>query len=285
MTEQTNQHSSILKDTREAKGLTLELVHEATKIPMDALKAIEQGYSVRILTPFYYRGFIKIYSEFLGLNAQDVFDAYNMNKPVPVVVVPASKKSPIKSGLLAPPPKKAKHPRVVKPIEDVMSGLLAPKNLNLAIRIIGGIFILFVCLKISGCMIQHFKSSPNLKNAAVVKFKDKKSQATQPVEATVPVVSKDTIKAESNGSHVELAVRAIKDSWIQVKADGKVVFAMTMQKGTMESWSADNQIELSGKNIHELDMEVNGKQIGSLGSNERKARKVLITKEGLTVKK
>ena len=53
----------------------------------------------------------------------------------------------------------------------------------------------------------------------------------------------------------------------------------------MESWSADNQIELSGKNIDQLDMEVNGKHIGSLGGGAHKIRKVLITQEGLTVKK
>ena len=65
-TDSNNDKPSILKSTREAKGLTLEIVHEATKIPMDALRAIEEGYSVRILSPFYYRGFIKIYAEFLG---------------------------------------------------------------------------------------------------------------------------------------------------------------------------------------------------------------------------
>ena len=57
-TESNNEKLSILKSTRMARGLTLEIVHEATKIPMDALRAIEEGYSVRILSPFYYRGFI-----------------------------------------------------------------------------------------------------------------------------------------------------------------------------------------------------------------------------------
>src|SRR5271154_3995125 len=81
---------SILKDTREAKGLTLEIVHEATKIPMDALKAIEEGYSVRILSPFYYRGFIKIYAEFLGLDLQETYKQYGLDQtskaPAPMAV-------------------------------------------------------------------------------------------------------------------------------------------------------------------------------------------------------
>jgi hypothetical protein len=53
----------------------------------------------------------------------------------------------------------------------------------------------------------------------------------------------------------------------------------------METWSADNHIELSGRNIEQLDMEVNGKQIGYLGGGQRRIRRVWITKEGLTVKK
>ena len=37
--------------------------------------------------------------------------------------------------------------------------------------------------------------------------------------------------------------------------------------------------------FEQLDMEVNGKQIGSLGGGDRRIRRVLITPEGLTVKK
>ena len=64
-----------------------------------------------------------------------------------------------------------------------------------------------------------------------------------------------------------------------------MVFQMTLSKGSMESWSADNRIELSGRDIEQLDMEVNGKHIGFLGGGERRIKKVLITQEGLTVKK
>ena len=90
-TDSNNEKSSILKRTREAKGLTLEIVHEATKIPMDSLRAIEEGYSVRILSPFYYRGFIKIYAEFLGLDVGEMYKQYGLNgdSPKPASSIPA----------------------------------------------------------------------------------------------------------------------------------------------------------------------------------------------------
>ena len=63
---------TLLKSTREARGISLRVVHEATKIPMDVLRAIEEGYTVRTLTPFYFKGFIKMYAEYLKINVQDI---------------------------------------------------------------------------------------------------------------------------------------------------------------------------------------------------------------------
>src|SRR5450755_3364014 len=94
-TDSNNSKPSILKNTREAKGLTIEIVHEATKIPMDALRAIEEGYSVRILSPFYYRGFIKIYAEFLGLDVAEMYKQYGLDATPPKSTVSVS--TPVKS--------------------------------------------------------------------------------------------------------------------------------------------------------------------------------------------
>ena len=63
---------TLLKSTREARGISLRVVHEATKIPMDVLRAIEEGYTVRTLTPFYFKGFIKMYAGYLKINVQDI---------------------------------------------------------------------------------------------------------------------------------------------------------------------------------------------------------------------
>ncbi|MBI4309719.1 MAG: DUF4115 domain-containing protein [Candidatus Omnitrophica bacterium] len=263
MAEQTPNLSSILKDTREAKGLTLEIVHEATKIPLDALKAIEQGYSIRVLTPFYHRGFIKIYAEFLGLNADEALKSCHMEKP-PAPLVPTAGKRPV------PAPKQPQVRRsnpAFERMREFLGGLWTAQNRIWLWRMAAFALVLFVLVKLGGCVAAHIKNKPKVKAAP----------------AAVPAPR--TIKARSIDRKVTLAARAVKDNWIQVKTDGKVAFAMTMRKGTMESWSAREQIELSGRNINELDLEVNGKNIGSLGSAERRAKRVVITKDGLTVKK
>ena len=84
---------------------------------------------------------------------------------------------------------------------------------------------------------------------------------------------------------IDLTVRATKSGWLQVKADGQVVFQSTLKKGAAEAWSAADEIELSGKNINLLEFELNGKMLGALGPSDRGAKRVVFTKDGLSVKK
>ncbi len=252
-------HNSLLKTTREAKGLTLDIVHEATKIPLDALKAIEEGYSVRMLTPFYYRGFLKIYAEFLGLDPVEVLSSYEVRQPKPSIA-PSSRfdGSTLRqgSGQAGSPPGQSKRE------------IFSPKNRSMMVRVAGIALAVVVVLKVGGCAVNAFKKHPAIKSAVAVSASAPKSQI---------------IKA--HGAKVRLVMRVPRNTWIRVKTDDKIVFEDRMKKGTVESWDAKDQIELSGKNINELDLEVNGRHIGSLGGAERGAKRVVITKEGLTVKK
>ena len=270
-TDINNDKTSILKSTRESKGLTLETIHESTKIPMDALRAIEEGYTVRILSPFYYRGFIKIYAEFLGLNVGEMYKQYGIDQPPPKP--PSLAAVPVKAGR-----REAVPNMFLEQMQEGFSFVFRPKNLKLIFKIIGFLVVLLLFFKIAGCIASHVNKKVG-KKIKIYNYTEGKS---------VPVSQEakhKSIQAQSENNKVEVAVRAIRSTWVQVKADGNVVFQMTLSKGSMESWSADNRIELSGRDIEQLDMEVNGKHIGSLGGGERKIKRVLITQEGLTVKK
>lgn len=262
-TDNNSHKPSILKSTREAKGLTLEIVHEATKIPMDALRAIEEGYSVRILSPFYYRGFIKIYAEFLGLDVGEMYKHYGLNE----AAKPASSATTVSS---LKPVRKEVVPNVfIEQAQDSLAFVFKPQTFILIFKIIGILIVLFLLFKVPGCIASHMHKKEILP----------KRQAVQRTN------HESSVQAPSQNDKVEVAVRASKDLWLRVKADDRVVFETTLSKGSMESWTADNHIELSGRDIELLDMEVNGKQIGFLGGGDRRIKRVLITQEGLTVKK
>ena len=289
MAPSTLNPNSVLKDAREAKGITLEIVHEATKIPMDALKALEQGYSVKILTPFYLRGFIKIYAEFLGLETNEVLKAYHLDKAAvkPVVEAPLVKK-PVKESKQSVGTPKQKPTRISQPQTGEGGGfegfdkIISARNIKGFLVVVGVGIAIFAVLKLTRFVIVKMQAAPK-NHQVTAAVKPGKELLKGPKE--VKSAGLKTFKAQSSNQKAELALRANKDSFIQVKVDGKVVFAMVMQKGTVETWSANEEIILSGKDLYDLDMEINGNHIGSLGTIERRAHRVVITKEGLTVKK
>jgi hypothetical protein len=276
-TDSNSDKTSILKSTRLAKGLTLEIVHEATKIPMDVLRAIEEGYSVRILSPFYYRGFIKIYAEFLGLDVAEMYKQYGLEavpKPMSSATAPVVKPKPSRD---------AAGPNVfLEQMQEWVAFIFKPKTLKLILKAAGFLLLLLLLFKMGGCIASHLHKKVEKK--AVI-YKEPTEVVQEQNVVAPPVVKHESVQAQSESDKVEVAVRAVKNTWLRVKADDRVVFETTLNKGSMETWSADKHIELSGRDIQQLDMEVNGKHIGFLGGGERRIKKVLITKEGLTVKK
>lgn len=62
----------ILREKRLTKGLTLDKAAQATKIRIRFLEAIENDDYHKLPSLSYSKGFVKNYSEFLGLNSNDV---------------------------------------------------------------------------------------------------------------------------------------------------------------------------------------------------------------------
>lgn len=305
MTDQSSSRAHkgvILKEARESRQVTLETVHEATKIPMDALRAIEEGYTVRSLSSFYYKGFIKMYAQYLGVDAREVLE-----ETVPTVEQKKPESVRIKREITFD-----------KELNQKISGFFIEQRIKQIAAIVGIFLILLVIIKVFGTVKNFITTRPSKpKVEKVVKPKVKiipkkieapvkKKAAPKPVApavkqaevkpaapASAPAESKPPAPAPAadqmipapSSDKVSLTVRAKRSTWLQVKTDGMVVFQSTLNKGAVESWTANDKIEISGKNVNELELELNGKVIGSLGKADSLARKLIITKEGLTVKK
>jgi len=280
------QTGAILKTARESQGLSLEIVHEATKIPLDALRAIEEGYTIRMLSPFYYTGFVKMYAQYLNIDAARVIADY-------------------------------KQEELPEHLEQVIEDFQMPKWItNFFTRqrkqqmVIGvGILLaLFLLIKIIGFLVFREPKPDNKKEAVKIEavkkeikkivqeprkaIRQKPPKIIAPKEApkvVVPLIPKPTKSVFSKPpvvikKDVNLTVRANQNSWLRVKTDGIVVFQSTLKVGAVETWFADREIEISGRNINRLEFELNGKMIGTLGRKDRNAKKVVITKRGLSVK-
>lgn len=276
-----------LKQVRESKGISLEVVHESTKIPLDALKAIEQGYTIRTLSPFYYRGFLKIYAQYLGVNITEVVDDYKPEQ-LPTHVVEKKEK--------------------INVAEERVTFVLTPEMKATIIKVLIGIVVLFAFIKIVSVIIHkkpqrvervdvkvqrvnekiraiRSKSLPVVEKKIVPETKNAAKVAAEPAQAATAVVLPKGVSGETEtGKKIDLVVRAKKDSWAQVKVDEMVVFRSVLKKGAVETWHAKNSIELSGKDVSDLEYELNGKIIGPLGKENRRAKKVVIDRNGFSVK-
>ncbi len=258
------QKGLILKQARESKGIALETIHEATKIPLDALKAIEEGYRVRTMTDFYYRAFIKLYAKYLEIEITTVLEDY---KPEEL-----------------PEPTSFHKGRTFW--EDEKLPMLSPDVVRNIVRVVVVVFGIFIIVRIGGCI---FNRKPNDSSKRIEKAREVKKSKKKIVRtvALKPAVKKEEAKQQNVQADLEkkvnLVVRAKKRIWLRVSTDGSEVFRSSLSKGAVESWSAKEKIELSGKNLNGLDLELNGKVISSLSSGVRRAQKIIITPNGFTV--
>lgn len=339
-----NNHGEILRKAREGKGFTLDMIHEATKIPLDILRAIEEGYRVGTLSPFYLRGFVKIYAQFLDLDPEEVLRDMTFNtdkdplnymalkqpnklaksdrrKPVAPAKVSAAKPAPqpqssaqktpgtstgsMKNRAAAESSRQAADAAVVK-LKKASADFhrwLTPDRRQRLLKVFGVVFLIFMSFKILGFIASKIANrkpaKPEVMTAAPkasTKGGDAAQALSSPAQPTAAASSQTPVNTPASNpvpvatkpaasKPVSLTVRANRDSWMQVKTDGAIVFQSIMSKGVTETWFANEQIELSGRNISHLEFEVNGKHIGTLGRSDRKAKRVIVSKKGMNVEK
>lgn len=280
-----------LKQERQDQGLSLESVHEATNIPLDALRAIEEGYTVRTLSAFYLKGFIKIYAKYLDVDVNQLIEGHKE----------------VRSYKYIKPNKKTVE------YGEILTNLFTKEVKQKIVLFLGALLVLFVLFKITSFVfeflgknkqnsvkknivsvekpqvtIQPERKKPTIKSPLKMAEKKAESVAVVRTEAPVSALSQAMPKTPADKAiarNVTLTVRAKEEGWLRVVSDDVVVYQSTLPLGAVETWMADQQIEISGRNINELEFELNGKMIGSLGRADRKAKTLIVTKDGLTVTK
>ncbi|MFH0826474.1 MAG: helix-turn-helix domain-containing protein [Candidatus Omnitrophota bacterium] len=91
--------------------------------------------------------------------------------------------------------------------------------------------------------------------------------------------------SQEKASGIRLGLRTKENCWVYIKVDGKVVFQRTIEKGRFESWQAKERIELSVGNAAAVELEVNGQLFSNLGRKGQALKNILITKNGLQIKR
>lgn len=108
-----------------------------------------------------------------------------------------------------------------------------------------------------------------------------------PPQTRVPVaVEKPAVVAEKpvikKTPQIQIAFRAKKDCYVRLKKDGVVVFDGIIPRGTIETWSAQKEIEASINDSSAVEIEANGELL-SLGKTRRAIKSLKITPNSVTI--
>ena len=235
-----------LREAREKRGLLWEKAHKDTKIHPNILKALEEDKGDEFLSPVYIKGFLKKYAQYLGLDSQQIVEEYE------------SLHLPQRAQAGSPPPiltleDKKKEPKV---------------NYRRLLSLFKALLIIILTILFVGYLRFVLRSLSPTPPGEVTR------EAVKAVPSPSLLVAKD--------KPLILTVRAERDSWMQVKSDGRVIFENVLSRGKEEKWIAKERIELWVGNAEGLELILNGNSLGSPGKGVIKG--ILITREGMKVK-
>jgi cytoskeletal protein RodZ len=250
----------LLRKAREAKGLSLAQVEEATRIRGAYLQALEEEAFEQLPAPVYTRGFLKNYALYLGLDAQQVLALYSAPEE-PVNGVPAS-------------------PLLDEPLQ--------PLRFQLRRWWPVGLVVLAIALAAAGWWaVQRYGDAITLRwpftrpaPTAVVTTEPTMTATVAPPTVTPVPPTRTSLPTQTPGlaptltamltpaalTSLELRVDVIgQRAWLVVQADDQRVFAGILEPGATNTWTARERIIVRCGNAGAVQITLNGHVLGLLG--------------------
>lgn len=283
----------ILRRTRTHHGLSLEDVEGALRIRSVLLDSLEQGDVSKLPGRAYAIGFVRSYSEYLGLEGDLMVDLFKrqsvgqQGRPTLVLPVPASE-SKMPSPLI---------------ISSAAGGLLL-------IIVIAVIFMLVPSSQEVPDVPEDLKiSESELENemagalSGTLVANDDTSSALSEVKDTMSVTSVDVseaVAAETTQKPVSgtmpaeqampehdsrIVVRAIENSWVEIRDNsGNVLVSRVLEKGNFYLLPDDPSLVMDTGSVGALEIVLDGEKLPSLGKVGEIARSISLDPQKLRAK-
>jgi len=229
----------VLKSERERRGLSLEQVHESTRITTQNLSALEQDRFDHFPNRVYARAFLRDYANFLGLDSAMLLTRYEEEWGAP-----------------------QEHP-AARP---------AGRSIR---RTLGYTFLALVVMGVLGAAgyfgwIAYEKRS-GLRIASERRPAQREEVATLPkVEPVPPPPPRPEPKPEPEQpappEKLVLEVKAVRNVWVRVKTDGAVVFDGYLQPQAVRTFEAREFINIRTGMADAVQLKLNGEPQPPLGT-------------------
>ena len=275
---------TLLRETRQARTLSLEEVAQITRIRPRYLEALEEGRYDVLPTPVHVRGFLRNYALFLQLDPKPLIARYNASRqviqdiPLDQQVRPGLDKAP------PPPPQTLEDELESEPVffRPLGSSLQTPAWFSTDILV--GAFIVVVMLAFLGWVGIRFLL-PAITGATATETPVANATATRPVSSSegiaavtpnspspTPATQEPTVPPIF--SSIQLEITVVERSWFKAVVDGETVQEGLAQPGDLFAWEGLEQVKLMTGNGAGLDVTLNGQSLGPLGGHGEVVEKI-----------
>lgn len=236
---------TILKEAREAKGISLLEAERGTSIRKRYLEAVENDDYKHTPGEVFLKGMIRTYGNYLGLDGLELVNIYKASA----------------TGKAA----EALHSAAIREVDNVQMRIRLKEKRDIGSGTgrfeMPDIKIPFRQLAV-GCVAlvilgAGYFAVPRLVDYAnsMPKAETKQEQAA-PVPTVPVVVDKATVEMIANG-----------DCWLEVRADGKEVFAALLREKERKTFEAKERLVIKYGNIGVMELKVNGKDVDLKGEH------------------
>ncbi|HAP36200.1 MAG TPA: hypothetical protein DCQ28_09765 [Bacteroidetes bacterium] len=263
-----NSFSEELRNTREAKNITIADIAKHTRISNKYLQAIEQG-TFDVLPQTYVRAFIKAYAEAIGLNAAEVLHKYDIQSTPEQKQETAASTDDIRLYL--------------KP-EKVDKELKENRRSRVQIFTITALFIVAAAVFY---FLNYFETLPPLNPVKETSFQEvvKSQEQLQPtaIRDSIDTAAVVNILPPTIDSLV-LRIVSSDSVWITIIRDSLPPRSGYMLSGRYRTYVAKKHFYVSVSDGGVVKLILNGIELPSIGERGKRIRNVKISAENILKK-
>ncbi len=221
-----------LRRNRLVREVSLESIASATKISKRYLEALERGDFKKLPAPVFTRGFIRAYADYLGLDPEEMVNAYLSDT--------------LGSG----------------PREESTHRLAGSRSWSRSVWLIGAAILAVTILVAGGAWRYTHRERPVTARAKVLP-----PVPVSPFIREIPP-SSGSGSASSGGTapaSLSLSLRFQEDCWTELFGDERLIFSGILKKGETRRFEARNDFRLTLGNARAASIAVNGRELPPLG--------------------
>ena len=269
-----------LKERREEKGLTLEDLHQRTRLSLNYLAAIEAG-KIDKLPDGYQRIYLRRYAKELGLDDNEVIRDYDLL---------TGKLTPAEVNASATPRQKGGDRKVTAPaplFPPQVRQFMESMNLD---RIHKGFWIGLVVLVISAAgyftwqkyIFERNNQAITVREISISELIDDLQEKDS---VLTPQMPSNTILKTEQRPKLTVVLIAVERTWVREIRDETDTTEYILPTGIRRSIQATEQVKLRLGRADGIQIWLNGKNLGTMGAENEVVVNLVITNDGIAEKR